>query len=98
MLEPFQPEQPVLEGVSGVHPLAYFLQKGLDYIQEGYSTEAAALFALVREQLNASLGDFTHLLDAFLHEYANYRQVELTLQEASTRFAAAHLELQKRMT
>lgn len=97
MSAPLQPEQPVLEGVSRIYPLAYFLQKGLDYIQQGYSAEAAALFALVREQLASSLEEFTDLLDAFLHEYANYKQIEWTLQEASMRFASAYLELQARM-
>lgn len=97
MSAPLQPEQLALEGVSEIHSLAYFLRRGLDYIQQGHGTEAAALFALVREQLASHRGDVTDLLDAFLHEYANYRRVELTLQEASMRFASAHLELQKRM-
>ncbi len=93
-----QPEQPVFEGVTRIYPLAYLLQKGLDYIQKGNSAEAATLFTLVQEQLTSSLGEFTDLLDTFLHAYSNYKQIEWTLQEASMRFASAYLEFQARMT
>ncbi len=64
-----QPEQPVFEGVTRIYPLAYLLQKGLDYIQKGNSAEAATLFTLVQEQLTSSLGEFTDLLDTFCALY-----------------------------
>lgn len=93
----FRPEQPILEGVSETTPLAYFLQRGLDYVRQGHDAEAATLFALVREQPASSQGDLTDLLDAFLHDYADYRRIECMLQEACKRFASAHLGLQARI-
>ena len=92
-----QPEQHIFASIPEATHLAFLLQRGLDYVQQAHYAEAVALFALVREQLSPGQADLTDLLDAFLSEYADYRRVEYTLQEASMRFAAVHLELQTRI-
>ena len=97
MAVPFKPGQTTFVSKPQAASLAFLLQRGLDHVQQGRSAEAATLFALVREQLSFSQTNLIDLLDAFLHEYADYAHIEHTLQEVSTRFAAAHLELQARM-
>ena len=92
-----QPEQHIFASIPEATHLAFLLQRGLDYVQQGHYAEAVALFALVREQPSSSQSGLTDLLDAFLYKYADYKRVEYALQEASMRFAAVHLELQTRI-
>lgn len=98
MAAPLQPEQHPLEDVLGAAPLTALLQRGLRYAQQGLGSEAAALFALIREQLASSRGDLIDLLDGFLRDYTDYRRIERTFMEASARFASAHLEQQARIS
>jgi DNA-binding SARP family transcriptional activator len=98
MVAPLQPEQPIVARLAETTPLAFLLQRGLDYVQQGHCTEAVALFTVVREQISPTQVALIELLEAFLHEYADYRCIEQTLQEASMHFAQAHLELQARIT
>src|SRR5215469_13747050 len=83
-----------MEGSLGAAPLASLLLRGLCYARQGLGAEAAALFILVREQLTSSRSGLIDLLDGFLRDYANYRSIEHTFREASSRFASAYLEQQ----
>jgi len=91
MAVPFKPGQTTFVSKPQAASLAFLLQRGLDHVRQGRSAEAATLFALVREQLSFSQTNLIGLLDAFLHEYADYAHIEHALQEVSRRFAAAHL-------
>ncbi|HEY6407381.1 MAG TPA: BTAD domain-containing putative transcriptional regulator [Ktedonobacteraceae bacterium] len=97
MVAQLQPEQDIFASLSEATPLAFLLRRGLDYVQQGHCSEAGALFASVREQLSPAQVVLIDLLDAFLHEYADYKCIERTLHEASMHFATAHLELQARI-
>lgn len=79
-------------------PFMPLLQRGLRYAHQGLGAEAAALFAMVREQLSSSRNDLVDLLEGFLRDYADYRRCEHTFKEACARFTSAHLEQQARIT
>jgi hypothetical protein len=63
-----QPEQHIFASIPEATHLAFLLQRGLDYVQQGYYAEAVALFALVREQPSSNQAGLTDLLDAFLYK------------------------------
>ncbi len=91
-------EQPQLTSICEPPYLLFLLKRGLNYIQQGCYVEGMAILALVREQLPSSQVYFANVLDAFLQGYSSYQRTQQALQEVSTQFAEACVELQARAT
>jgi len=81
---------------SDIASILFFLEKGLDYIKQGYEAEACAVFALAREQLVSNQEHLDSVLDTYLQGYMAYRHAQQELQEVSKRFADAYAEQQAR--
>jgi DNA-binding SARP family transcriptional activator len=90
-------EQPLLADSCETLMVPLLLKRGLDYIQRGCDTEAAALLTLAREQLPPDQGEFAGILDTFLQEYAEYQCTRQAFQEASIHFARIYAEQQARI-
>ena len=75
----------------------HLIERGLNYIQQGWHAEGAAIFELAREQLAPGQGSLAASLDAFIQGYVDYRCAQQALQEASIRFARAYAEQQARV-
>jgi DNA-binding SARP family transcriptional activator/exonuclease VII small subunit len=82
--------------LSDIPSILFFLEKGLDYIKQGYEAEACAVFTLAREQLASNQEQLTSVLDTFIQGYMLYRHAQQELQKASQRFSDAYAEQQAR--
>src|SRR6185312_531769 len=78
--------------------LPLLLQRGLDYIQQGYQSDGLAFLILAREQMSPDQTYLTTVLDAFLQRYTYFQRIQHDLQEVITRFAEARQDLQAQTT
>ncbi len=94
MTSSFSGEHPMPASVAGTSSLAFFLERGFDYVQRGYYVEGAAFLVLAREQLSPDQLELADILDTFIHKHTDYQRAQRALQEVTALFAEAYAELQ----
>lgn len=92
MVVPFSSHQGTLVVEAEALSFALLLERGIDYIRQDSSVEAAAFFTLARERLSPDQLPVAVILDAFLQSHASYWQAQQALHQASKRFVEADVE------
>jgi DNA-binding SARP family transcriptional activator len=94
MTSSFSGEHNMPASIAGTSSLAFFLERGFDYVQRGYYVEGAAFLVLAREQLSPNQLELADILDTFIHKHTGYQRAQRALQEVTAHFAEAYAELQ----